>query len=214
MDLDFGQIVGGIEDGMMAALEAAVGVKSEGGYVKTIASYAGEMDRDTLKHAVDELTPRMPLLLIAYGDGKDVEDPATVPIGGLPRFFRHDCTFTAICVSDDARGDKARRRGTAGGVGVYKMIADVRSVLGGKVFSVTDDGDTIYLNQDPLQYSGVEYLARLPDLTAYACHFDTWLRFSEPDRTQPGQLVQELTLSINPLNPETNETNLPGVSIG
>lgn len=206
MNRDFDFVIGGIEDGIMAALDTAVGVANEG-YVKAIASYGGELDGEQLKRALGELQSRMPLLLVAYGDGDDIEDPPTVPVAGEPRCFRHDCTFTVVCCSADARGDKARRRG---GKGVYKMISDVREALGGLTLIADVEGEQIRLNDDPLKYDGVEYLARLPDLTAYAVHFATYFRYSEPDRTEQGELVSELIFTVDNTY-QKGDSNLPGV---
>jgi uncharacterized protein DUF1834 len=209
----FDQIIGGIEDGIKAALAAAVGVKVENGYAKTIESYAGELDADTLKRALGELTPRMPLFLVAYGDGDDSLDPPTqAALRGEPRHFRHDCTFTVICCSDDARGDRARRRGTGNSAGVYKMISDARTTVGGVQFAGTYGDETWILNSEPMRFAGNQYLARLPELTAYAVHFDTWFRYSEPDRTEPGQLVEEVVFEVENTF-EKGDSNLPGVSL-
>ena len=206
----FDYIVGGIEDGIIAALSAALGVEADNGYVKTVASYGGELDSQKLREALNALTPRLPLMLVSYADGEDIEDPKTVPFAGAPRFYRHDCTFTVICCSADARSDKARRRGSGSSVGVYKMIADVRALLGGVRFTAIDGPETVRLNQEPFRYAGIEYLARLQELTAYAVHFDTYFRFSEPDRSQPGPLVEELVFTVENTF-EKGDSNLPGV---
>jgi phage gp37-like protein len=208
----FDFFITGIEDGIMAALDAAVGKDAPGGYVKTIASYAGEMDSDQLRRALGELTPRLPLMLVAYGDGKDAQDPRTAAVMGEPRIYRHDCTFTVICLSGDARGDLARRRGAGSMPGVYRMIADARAALGGLKFEREHEGSMLLLNPEPLKLSGVEYIARLPNLTAYAVHFDTYVQFSETDRRQPGRLVSELIFTVENTYPK-GDANLPGVSL-
>jgi hypothetical protein len=204
--------VGGIEDGILAAL-APLKVGQPDGYVKTLDTYSGQLDSDQLKRALGDITPTMPTMLVAYGDGQDVLDPATAPVMGLPRFFRHDCTFTVICLSDDARSEKARRRGSVSGVGTYRMIADAQVKLGGLRFKAIEGSESLLLNGEPLRYDGVEYLTRLPGLTAYAVHFATYFRYAEPDRSVQGPLVQELVLTIEPTNVATNEPNLPGVSL-
>jgi phage gp37-like protein len=208
--------VGGIEDGIIAALTPLKAVGNEAGYLKTLDTYSGQLDGEQLRRALDDLTPMMPAMLVAYGDGKDVEDPATVPFQGAARLFRHDCTFTVICLSDNARSEKARRRGAVGGVGVYRMIEDARARLGGlKLIAETDGSppEQIVLNGEPLKYAGVEYLARLPELTAYAVHFDTWFRFSEPDRGVVGPLAQELIFTVSN-EYQKGDRNLPGVVLG
>jgi hypothetical protein len=212
-DHGFDFIVGGIEDGIISTLKADLLLKpdpltgTQVGYVKKIDTYSGELDSEQLRRALSDLTPQLPLMLVSYGDGEDTQDPRTVPFQGMPRFYRHDCTFTVICLSGDARGEKSRRRGM---VGVYKMITDVRSLLGGVKFQTPVGNEMVTLNSEPLIYAGVEYITRLADLTAYAVHFDTYFRHREPDRSQPGQLVQELVITIENTF-EKGESNLPGV---
>jgi phage gp37-like protein len=161
----FDFIVGGIEDGIIDTLKAALLLTPQGGYLKKIDSYSGELDSEQFRKALGELTPQLPLILVSYGDGDDTLDPATVPFQGMPRSYRHDCTFTVMCLSGNARGEKARRRGSTG---VYKMITDVRSLLGGVKFKgrVVETDEMVTLNTEPFRYAGVEYIARLPELTA------------------------------------------------
>ena len=90
------------------------------------------------------------------------------------------------------------------------MIADVRETLGGLKFTALDGAEPVLLNPEPLKYAGVEYLTRLPDLTAYAVHFDTYIRFEEKDRRQSGPLVREVVIDVENTYPKT-EANLPGV---
>jgi hypothetical protein len=209
----FDFFVGGIEDGIVEALEP-LHVKSDGGYVKTIASYGGELDSDNIKRALGELTPRLPIMLAAYGDGEDVESPATAPVPPtLPRLFRHDCTFTVLCCSGDARGERARRRGAGSSVGIYRMIADVWERIAGLQFKIMDGDETVLLNPEPMKPSGIEYLARLPQLTAYSVHFDTYFRYETPDRSKADpMLVRELVFEVDNTF-EKGDANLPGVVI-
>jgi uncharacterized protein DUF1834 len=140
-------------------------------------------------------------------------DPATPAVMNEPRLYRHDCTFSVICLSDDARSEKARRRGSVNGAGVYKLIADAQVKLGGLRFKAIEGSESILLNGEPLRFDGVEYLARLSGLTAYAVHFATYFRYAETDRRVQGPLVQELIVTIEPKNAAREETNLPGVSL-
>lgn len=183
---DFDLHVGGIEDGMLLVLQNTLP------YVKELAHYGGEQ----ILKAIDELTPRMPLVLVSYGDGEDIESPPTAPLPGEPRVFKHICTFTVICCSGDPRGDSAQRRGKTGSIGAYRMITDVKDALDCKQFTATIGGRTFPLNIEPLKPAGIEYITRLPQLTAYAVHFDTYFKYRTPDRTQPGELVQELIFEV------------------
>jgi phage gp37-like protein len=213
VDLSFDQFIAGIEDGMIAALANVLSVAADSGYVKTITSYGGELDSSNLREAIGALVPRFPALLISYAEGEDSLNPATQPVqAGEPRHYRHDCTFTVLCLDANARGEKQRRRGAPGSVGLYRMIGDVKSVLGGLKFSVTIGEESKILNGEGLRYANVDFIARVPEMTAYAVHFDTWFRYGEVDRTVEGPLVQELIFDVENTFPK-GESNLPGVSL-
>jgi hypothetical protein len=208
MEFDF--FIGGIEDGIIQVLQAAYGAAGEG-YLKDIGSYGGELDEKTLRAFISELAPRFPLMLVAYGAGNDTLSPATSPALGEPRIYRHDCTFSVICCASDARSEKVRRRGATGGdgVGVYEMIADVRRALAG--LRLTKDEQVLTL--DPLRLSGVRALARLPELTAYAAHFDTYFKYVEPDRRGATHAVTEFDFSVASNDHAKESGRLPGVVI-
>lgn len=189
---------------MIAALQAAMS------YVKEFGTYGGELDSEQLRRALGELTPRLPLVLVSYGDGEDVESPPTAPLPGEPRFFKHDCTFTVICCSGDARGDLARRRGKGNDKGAYKMIADAKAALDCLQFKVVEGAETVLLNPEPLKPVGIDYIARLPQLTAYAIHYETYFKYTTPDRTTPSVLVEELIFEVENTYPKDG-SNLPGV---
>lgn len=211
----FDFVVGGIEDGIIGLLQSALLLPPPqgAGYLKQIASYGGELDAQTLRKFIDELAPQFPLMLVAYGDGDDKEMPATAPVFGEPRIFRHDCTFSVFCCTSDARGDQAQRRGAAAGVGVYQMLADVREAVAGYQFRRENAAhDMVLLNFEPLKPAGVEYVARLPGLTAYVQHFDTYFKWTEPDRRAVGTVVQNLFFDVVPLNLESGPGSLPGVT--
>jgi len=206
--------VGGIEDGIIELLTALLGVQADPpGYLKTVATYGGELDESTLKRFVDQLAPRFPLMLVCYGDGDDRLAPATSPAANQPRIWRHDCTFTVIACSDDARGELAQRRGAINRPGVYKMIEDVRELLAGRRFRRPLEDEQVLLTYEPLRPAGVEYLARLPQLTAYAQHFDTYFKWTEPDRRSTSRAVDDLIFEVSPLNDEGGPAELPGVAL-
>jgi phage gp37-like protein len=203
--------VGGIEDGIIELLTSLLSVKADPpGYLKNIASYGGELDESTLKKFVEQLAPRFPLMLVCYGDGDDRLLPATSPALDAPRIWQHNCTFTVIACSDDARGDSAQRRGTEAKPGVYKMIEDARELLAGRRFRRAIGNEQVLLTLEPLRPAGVEYLARLPQLTAYAQHFDTYFKWTEPDRRAAPRPVDDLIFDVTPLNAETEPGGLPG----
>ncbi|MCP9494286.1 MAG: DUF1834 family protein [Pyrinomonadaceae bacterium MAG19_C2-C3] len=177
--LGFEFFIGGIEDAAMERLrlELLQGTATQG-YVKTIQSYGGELDKDELREALDTLASSFPLMLVAYGAGKDRKDPSSAPLPDEPQTFIHDFGLTIVCCDNDARGESVRRRGANGRRGVYRMIDDARRLLLGKRFvAQTNDGEDVLLNLDAFKPAGVEMIARLPDMTAYAVHFDTSFKF-------------------------------------
>lgn len=211
---DFEFYVGGIEDAILQTLEQTL--KPLG--VKTFDTYSGELDSENLKGALGALAPNFPLILVSYTDGKDTADPVVAPVGNRSLHFRHDCSFSVICVSGDARGDKSRRRGK---VGVYAMLAQVREILGGLRFKAEFENENaeieqILLTTQPLKPSGVEYIARIPNCTAYATFFDTYFRFSTAERRSEERAVVTLDMTLDTkIDSETNlenpTGNVPGV---
>lgn len=194
--------VSNIEDGILKML------KAEMNYVKTFDTYSGELDSENFRKAIAALTPKFPLVLVSYSDGIDKEDPPTGKVFGSPLHFRHECGFTVICCSSDARGEKAQRKGITG---TYKMCSDVYEILSGlRLKTEVENKEVILCSQ--LMPVGNEYIAKLPDLTAYAVHFDTYFRWSTRDRRKAGTPVTELIPNVDPLNPSGEPaTNRPGV---
>lgn len=206
---DFEFHVGGIEDGIIAALGALS--RDAGGYVKQIASYGGELDTELLRRAAGDLVMRFPLLLVAYGDGEDAPMPATSTAFGASRIIEHRCTFTVFCCNDDVRGERARRRGTGNGIGVYRMVADVHRTLADLQLYAERDGERVLLNTQPLTPAGVEFVARLPDVTVYAVHFDTTFKYLTSDRSTAGQAVRDFIFDLDVLRGPGDTGRLPGV---
>lgn len=210
---DFEFYVGGIEDTILTLLETEM--KPLG--VKTFASYSGELDSENLKQALGALTPKFPLVMVSYADGRDTQDPKTPAIFGRSLHYRHDCSFAVICASSDARGETARRRGQLNKgkrIGTYQMLAAVREILSGLNLIIDIDNEKTDLTNQPLLPIGIEYIARIPNVTAYAAIFDTYFRYSTPDRTQAGIDVTEFTLNVESLNDtEIEELQLPGVEV-
>lgn len=175
---EFDYVVGGIEDGIIQVLSDAL--LAPRGYLRTIQTYGGSLDAETLRSALGELVGSLPVIYVCYADGEDKPNPQTPPVAGEPFVVTHSCSFSIIACSDDARGEKARRRGSEGGA--YKMLADARRLLSGLQFSKQEEDAKVLLNDLPLTPAGVDYIARLPDLTAYAQHFDTTFKYQTPDR--------------------------------
>jgi hypothetical protein len=202
---NFEFFVGGIEDGILEVLKAGMA------YVKEFATYGGELDSAKLREALGALTPRFPLVLASYSDGNDVLDPQTSALPGAPMRFRHDCGFSVIVCAADARGERQRRRGA--GIGAYKMLSDVRELLSGWQFKVPVGNERVLLNPQPFIPAGVEYIARLPDLTAYTQHFDTYFRYTTPDRRAASKPVAGLNFGVSPAGEAGGPGGSPGVNV-
>lgn len=209
---DFDFYVGGIEDAMLTLLENEL--KPLG--VKTFATYSGELDSDNLKKAIGALSPKFPLVMVSYTDGKDINLPRESPVFGRPRIFQHECSFAVICAANDSRGENARRRGALVGTrktGVYQMLSKVRSVLSDVQWKISDGDTEELLNYQPLLPSATEFIARIPEVTAYAQIFDTYFKWQTLDRSVAGIPVSSLTIEVDSLNePIDSRDNLPGVS--
>ena len=226
--MEFDTHVGGIEIGILGVLISKLLKNSEhqDRYLKEIGLYNGELDEKTLRETLHEMQSRTPAMLVAYIDGEDKLMPATSPVMGQPRTFRHDCTFTVICFAEDERGRTEQKHGAAGGSpGVYRMIADARRELGGLWFLRRGenvraregdekllDGDEL-LTADPLTVAGVDYLARLPDITCYGQNFTTRFNWTESDRRGDPIDVSELIFDVQSLNAGEDVGALPGVIV-
>lgn len=212
MDFDF--YAGGIEDAIIEALKSGMTG------VKMIETYSGQLDDpESLKAAIASKARSYPLVMVSYGDGVDVRDPATSAVLGRSLIFRHDCSFAVICVSTDARGETERRRG---GGGTYAMIGQVRRLLTGLRFSkmvteTVDDEEVevkYLLTTEVLVPVANEYIAKLPNMTAYAVIFATAFKWKSPDRTEAGIDVTELIVGVTEMGvaPNVVPEGPPGVS--
>ncbi|HKO43335.1 MAG TPA: hypothetical protein VJU84_08595 [Pyrinomonadaceae bacterium] len=207
----FNFFVSGIEDGMLQLLNTLSVKADPPGYLKTIDSYGGQLDESTIKKYLEQLVGSLPLALVSYGGGEEVLSPAVAPVFGEPRIIEHRCTFGIIWCSGDARGEKAQRTGP---YGVYRMIEDGKNLFGGRQFRRNDpdnDDAPTLLTLDPLTEAGIDFVARLPGLTAYMQHFDTRFKWTEPDRRVAGIGVDELIFDVTPLGEASEPGGKPGV---
>lgn len=210
MAQDFEFFVGGIEDAILTLLETEL--KPLG--VKEFATYSGELDSENLRQAIGALSPRFPLVMVSYAQGVDTQMPITSPVLGKPIHFRHDCNFMVVCASADARGDLAQRRGKLVGskkLGCYTMLSKVREVLTGIRFKKVDAGENVLLTYQPLVPEANEFIARLPQITAYAIPFQTYFKWSSMDRSISGTEVSELILEVDKNETKVLPDERPGV---
>jgi hypothetical protein len=204
-ELDFNFYAGGIEDGILAALKAALpaGVKA------TFGTYSGQLENpDELKKALGEMTPVFPLIMASYAEGFD-EPEAVSPVLGLSRPYKHMCEFGIIVASDDARGEDARRRGT---FGTYPLIAFVKEVLTELLLTMEVEESKYQLTISPLRPTTSEVVLKMANITAYIIFFQTAFRWYSKDRQQAGVPVSEFVLQVDSLNDQGgNPGNMPGV---
>jgi len=227
----FDFFVSGIEDGIIAALKSSLP------YVKEITSYSGDMDSErTVREALARMANRLPGIFVCYAAGSDEPSPAVAPLVNTPNavsvgaaqsygqvvarysapvVYRHDCSFVVIAVSGDVRGDQARRRGAGGVPGLYAMIADIKNTLDGIQFSVDlpSDAGRVLLTGEPLRPEAADYLARLPEISAYAVWYGTWFRYATADRSTALPLVQEVLVEVDNTWQKGQPPNRPGVTL-
>ncbi len=211
--LDFDFYVNGLEAAILNLLKTGNSAISQTGMtgVNTFATYAGELDRDTLILALQSLAPRLPLVLASYGSGGDKHKAATGFAHDEPLENEHACSFVVIVACNDLRGEQARK------VTAYKMVSDVRQRLGGVQFETLLDGAPELLNHSPMMLDGVETIGRLKDLTAYAVHFRTSFKEWTPDRRVVNVYrADEIRLDVQPDGNDVENIapteSLPGVN--
>jgi phage gp37-like protein len=201
---DFQFYVNGIEDAVVAALQAKVGE-----YAGDISLYSGELDEaPKLRDALAALANRFPLFLVTYTEGKSTRETQIAPGQGAPWSVRHDCTFLVIVADDDARGEDKRRRGA------YNMASEVLAALESRQFVyVTEENEKIVLTPGEFISSGIEHIASYPDVTAYAVPFQTYFKYLTPDRRPQAQAIDSIVFEFNPLNQHRDAPGAPGVTV-
>lgn len=215
MKLDFNFYVSNLEGAILNLLKngnSEISPAQPGmSEVKSFATYAGELDRETLILALQGLgSLPLPLVLVSYGSGTDKHKAATGLLEKEPIENEHTCGFMVLVACNDLRGEKVRKT-TA-----YKMIGEARQLLGGVQFEIEVEGAEFpeLLNHTPFVFAGVETIGRLKDLTAYAIHFTTSFKEWTPDRRSVTVQIDEILLDIEPNEyppSANNEVDLPGV---
>lgn len=207
--LDFEFYAGAIEDAIVQQLTSKVTG------VNAVDTYSGQLDDPKeVERALSSKGRKFPMMLVSYADGEDSRAPGYSPVAGRPLVFRHDCFFAVICLSNDSRGEQARRRGMEPSKGIYSLIGQADMALTGMRFSTTVDGESKLLTIDPIEPVSVEYVP-LPNLTAYARIYATAFKWQSPDRTPEPVNVTDFDVEVNSLNrsgPERRAPELPGVT--
>lgn len=106
---------------MVAAIEAAIVEKFKNatalGYLKTVASYGGEMDED-----LGEVIRAYPAIWVVFaGSGKPEKLGADK--------WKIPGTFVTMVAARNVRNEAATRRGDAVEVGTYQMLRHVRTLM-------------------------------------------------------------------------------------
>lgn len=206
--LDFEFYAGAIEDAIVAALKTGMPD------LKDVDTYSGQLDDPKeIERALTSQGRKFPLAMVSYADGEDSRAQGYSPVAGLPLNFRHDCFFAVIFLSNDARGERARRRGVGTQKGVYGLIGQADQILTGLRFKKTVEGEKHLLNVDPIEPVSIEFVP-LPNLTAYARIYGTAFKWQSPDRTGAPIDVTQLDVDVSSLNQAgtmRRPPELPGV---
>lgn len=124
------------------------------GYLKTVRTYQGD-----LEEALNDIIIRFPFALVVFN--KSIYDRGGYPSG----VFDQTMEFSILVGDNNLRGEEERRRGVGGGKpGTYKMLADLRSILG---------GNKLGLDIRPLEPVFEESLAQGKNISVYEAIYRT-----------------------------------------
>ncbi len=105
-----------IEDAIVAKIKNASGMA----YLKTLASYGGELDDD-----LDKVVRSYPAVWIIYaGGGK----PKKIANGK----WKTPATFALMAAARNVRNEAATRKGSSGEVGSYQILKDASALILGQ----------------------------------------------------------------------------------
>lgn len=96
------------------------------------------------------------------------------------------------------------------------MISRVWDTLAGLRLNVTIEDVKHLLTIEPLTPTAIEYVAKMPNMTAYAVIFETAFRWSSPNRAPETTDVTEMILGIDSRNQEIvpePSVGTPGVGV-
>lgn len=211
--------VGGIEHGILAVLKDVMrgyGVVDTALLAKKVKFYEGELDdtefardeRSGARQATAHITPLLPAFLVGYGESTgDKKFPAEATLRGESVPLRFDCSFGVVACALDWDG----RRGN---MGARKMLSDSLDALAGMYFEVAveNEDDPVVLNVSPLLPSAdsPRFIARLPELTAYAWSFETSILYDTPNRSTK-RPISEIDLTIQSVDAPVPRIYLPGI---
>jgi phage gp37-like protein len=139
----------GIEDAMLARI-AGAGLK----YLRTAATYAGELDDDLVKAV--RCFPAVWIALKGLGEGQALNTARSV--------YRVPATWAVLVGARALRNEASGRHGDKVNVGTYQMLEDVRALLAGQDFGLEIDnlrpGKVTNLTNSRFQGQGVSIYAQ------------------------------------------------------
>lgn len=215
MRLMLGQLVGLLEEKVVDLIFDGMT------YVKTVRTYNGELgDRAKLAEAVKTLKDELPLVLVAYSGGEDVEwDGNLHP--NTPRDKQHEATVTLVCCSDDSRSQYVRKRGKDpltrkdGQALSHRMMSDARDLLDNRQLTTAVDDEEVVLNVGQLDANSNDYVERITGLTAVAVNFTCVFAYTTPDHTtEPGGEIATFNFSVAGADTAPELRHPPGVFPG
>lgn len=144
-----------IEDALLNAIkaDADLALVANGGYVKTIESYAGQFEQ-----AAETLLLIFPAVFAVFV--QDDYEPGTNEETEVEPML-----LTVLVADQNLRGNEAARRGQAGSIGTYRMMDDLRDLLQGATLGLAD--------LEPLQIRRRAAVVNARDLSVYAVEFQT-----------------------------------------
>jgi phage gp37-like protein len=216
--LDFDFYVRNIEDAIVKTIDEAIGLRpgeeDPARYVKTIATYGGQLDKSNVREAIAKLVPGFPLVLVSYGDGKTKPFAGGGGGYGDPPLHEHTCHFLVLCLDNDVRGRQVQARGSEVHPGAYRMVSDVMTALDGLQFKLRvapAPAPLVLLNTLALTPTDVEVIDRTGSASGYAVSFDTQFKWLGPERRGPVVHVTELIFDAATLG---ERSHMPAQSSG
>lgn len=142
---------GAIEDAIISALSPLH--QGQGGDVKKIAGYQGELDEDNLTQFIVQF----PAILVAFGGSIYKED-------AFP-YMVEEMTYSLLINDRNMRGNEAARRGSPLTPGTYSLMQQVREKLHGKtlglqVYPLVVLRETAIVNTKTVSIYSAEYMVK------------------------------------------------------
>lgn len=112
-----------IENAILDTVKNATGMA----YLKTVATYGGELDDD-----LNNVVRSFPALWVVFGG-------SAKPVKLGPQKWRTPATFVTMVAARNLRNEEAARKGGAIEIGTYEMIKHVKTLMLGQDFGLPID---------------------------------------------------------------------------